>query len=100
MPSITASTFPDGVYRFQVDFDLSGTDYDFDEYLLHDIGYDKLSEILKGIMVSPYSATSLREYFATGFTDFYLHPDSHNYLKKTSPELYRKLVMLHRLEEA
>ncbi len=75
-------------------------DQDFDEYLLHDIGYDKLSEILKGIMVSPYSATCLREYFATGFTEFYLHPDSHNYLKKTSPELYRKLVQLHRLDSA
>ena len=75
-------------------------DQDFDEYLLHDIGYDKLSEILKGIMVSPYSATCLREYFATGFTEFYLHPDSHNYLKKTSPELYRKLIQLHRLESA
>ena len=74
-------------------------DQDFDEYLHKDIGYDKLSEILKGIMVSPYAATSLREYFATGFTEFYLHPDSHSYLKKTSPELYKKLVQLHRTEE-
>ena len=75
-------------------------DQDFDEYLHQDIGYDKLSEILKGIMVSPYAATSLRQYFATGFTEFYLHPDSHNYLKKTSPELYKKLVQLHKMEES
>ena len=89
-----------GFQPSQADFLEVEYDQDFDEYLLHTVGYDKLSEVLKGIMVSPYSATSLREYFATGFTDFYLHPDSHNYLKKTSPELYRKLVMLHRLEEA
>ena len=78
------------------------TEYDqeFDEFLYEDVGYDKLSEILKGIMVTPYAATSLREYFATGFTEFYLHPDSHNYLQKTSPELYRKLVDLHRFVEA
>ena len=78
------------------------TEYDqeFDKFLLDDIGYDKLSEILKGIMVTPYAATSLREYFATGFTEFYLYPDSHNYLQKTSPELYKKLVQLHKLDQA
>jgi len=75
-------------------------DQDFDEYLLEDVGYDKLSEILKGIMISPYAATSLREYFATGFTEFYLYPDSHGYLQKTSPELYKKLVLLHKLGDA
>lgn len=41
VPSVTTSTFPDGVYRFQVDFDLSGTDYEFDEYLLHVPAIDK-----------------------------------------------------------
>ena len=78
------------------------TEYDqeFDEFLHQDVGYDKLSEILKGVMVTPYAATSLREYFATGFTEFYLYPDSHDYLQKTSPELYRKLVQLHRLGDA
>lgn len=75
-------------------------DQSFDDYLHQDIGYDKLSEILKGIMVSAYAATSLREYFATGFTEFYLHSDSHGYLKKTSPELYNKLTQLHRMGEA
>jgi hypothetical protein len=80
---------------FDVEYDKG-----FDKFLLQDIGYDKLSEILKGIMISPYSATSLREYFATAFTEFYLYPDSHNYIQKTSPELYKKLVQLHRLDQA
>ena len=73
---------------------------EFDEYLFNDVGYDKLSEILKGVVVTPYAVTSLREYFATAFTEFYLHPDSHNYLKKVSPEVYKKLVELHRLDQA
>jgi ribosome-binding ATPase YchF (GTP1/OBG family) len=73
---------------------------EFDEFLYQHVGYDKLSEILKGIMVSTYAATSLREYFATGFTEFYLYPSSHGYLQKTSPELYKKLVQLHKPEDA
>ncbi len=77
------------------------TEYEqeFDEYLFNDVGYDKLSEILKGVVVTPYAVTSLREYFATAFTEFYLHPDSHNYLKKVSPEVYKKLSELHRLDQ-
>ena len=73
---------------------------EFDEYLFDDVGYDRLSEILKGVVVTPYAMTSLREYFATAFTEFYFQPDSHNYIKKVSPELYRKLVMLHQEGDA
>tara|TARA_Y100000593_G_scaffold83314_1_gene156904 strand:- start:821 stop:1477 length:657 start_codon:yes stop_codon:yes gene_type:complete len=73
---------------------------EFDEFLLQDVGYDRLSGILKGVFVSPYAATSLREYFATAFTEFYLYPDSHNYLQKVSPEVYKKLVLLHKLDRA
>ena len=78
------------------------TEYEqeFDEYLFDDVGYDRLSEILKGVVVTPYSMTSLREYFATAFTEFYFQPDSHNYIKKVSPELYKKLVMLHQEGDA
>jgi len=70
----------------------------FDSILLNDIGYDKLQGVCQGLYVSPYSATSLREYFATGFTDFYLHPD-HSYLKKVSPQLYKKLLLIHDLKK-
>ena len=69
-------------------------DKKFDSILLNDIGYDKLQTICQGLFVNPYGATSLREYFATAFTDFYLHPD-HSYLKRVSPELYKKLLLLH-----
>jgi hypothetical protein len=67
----------------------------FGMFLYQKIGYDKLSEIMKGIFISPYAATSLREYFATGFTEFYLHPDEHGFLQKIAPELYKKLISLH-----
>ena len=67
----------------------------FDMFLYKKIGYSKLANIMKGVFITPYAATSLREYFATGFTEFYLHPDEHGFLKKISPELYKKIISLH-----
>ena len=67
---------------------------EFDEFLFKTVGYDKLSIIATGLFINPYSPTSLREYFATGFTDFYMSND-HNTLKTISPELYKKLILLH-----
>ena len=75
---------------------------EFDEFLHQKIGYDKLSSLLMGLFISPYAATSLQEYFATGFTEFYLHPD-HSLLKRVSPQLYKKLFFLQdpeRLDKA
>ena len=68
---------------------------EFDLFLYEKVGYDKLSNIAQGIFINPYAATSLREYFATGFTEFYVHPDEHGFLKRVSPQLYKKLVSLH-----
>ena len=72
---------------------------EFDMFLYEKIGYDKLSTVMAGVFISPYAATSLREYFATGFTEFYTHPDAHNFLKKVSPELYKKIFFLQNPEE-
>lgn len=71
------------------------TEYDkeFDEFLFQQVGKDKLRMICIGLFINAYSAVSLREYFATGFTDFYLHPD-HGLLQKISPELTKKLLFL------
>ena len=71
---------------------------DFDMLLYKEIGYDKLSGIMQGLFISPYAATSLREYYATGFTEYYINPDEHNYLKKVSPELYKKIFQLQNAE--
>ena len=72
-------------------------DQEFDQFLLNKIGYDKLSQLMQGLFINPYAATSLREYFAVGFTEFYLNPDTHNFLKKISPALYQKLVKLQKI---
>lgn len=74
-------------------------DQELDLFLYEKIGYDKLTTVVAGVFISPYAVTSLREYFATGFTEFYLHPDNHKFLEKISPELYRKLVLLQNPEE-
>jgi hypothetical protein len=70
---------------------------EFDDFLLNKIGYDKLTLLMQGIFISPYAATSLREYFATGFTDFFLDPDSHAWMQSISPALYKKLSKLKKL---
>ena len=79
---IPLSVFMDSEYNEELDM-----------FLYEKIGYDKLSTVVAGVFISPYAVTSLREYFATGFTEFYLHPDEHAFLQKISPELYKKLVL-------
>ena len=71
---------------------------EFDDFLHKDVGYDKLKPIMQGMFISPYAATSLREYFATMFTEFYLDPN-HNYIKKVSPAVYEKILMLQNEEK-
>ena len=64
----------------------------FDAYLYKEVGYDRLVHLFMGIFTTPYAATSLREYFATGFEDYFLN--DREYLKKVSPKLFNKI---HRL---
>lgn len=71
---------------------------EFDDFLYKKIGYDKLSVIMSGMFISPYAATSLREYFATGFTEYYLD-SNHNFLKKVSPAVFYKINMLRNIKE-
>lgn len=66
---------------------------EFDNFLYKKIGYDKLASIMSGMFINPYAATSLKEYFATGFTDFFINSD-HKYLKTISPALYEKIYIL------
>jgi len=68
-------------------------DEEFDMFLYEKIGYNKLSPLMMGLFITPYAATSLREYFATGFTEFYLG-SNHNFFKKVSPDLYKKILLL------
>ena len=73
-------------------------DEEFDMFLLDKVGYDKLETLTQGIFVSPYAVTSLQEYFATGFTEYFLD-SNHSYLKQLSPQLYKKLLLLQNPEK-
>jgi len=73
-------------------------DQEFDDFLYKTVGYDKLSALLQGVFLSAYAATSLREYFATGFTEYYLDPN-HGFFKKVSPSLYTKIYQLQNPDE-
>jgi hypothetical protein len=62
---------------------------ELDDFLFNNLGYDNLALLTAGLFMSPYSVTSIREYFANGFEE-YINGDQ-NYLKDISPALYNKL---------
>jgi len=69
---------------------------ELDNFLYKKIGYDKLSILSAGLFLSPYSITSIREYFGNGFEE-YIKGDI-SYLKQISPALYNKVQELHDIE--
>tara|TARA_Y100000296_G_scaffold68843_1_gene82223 strand:- start:590 stop:1285 length:696 start_codon:yes stop_codon:yes gene_type:complete len=66
--------------------------YDFDMFLFQEIGYPVLNTLSMGLFPSPYSITSINEYFAIGFEKFYI--GEANYLKRICPELSIKINYL------
>ena len=77
-------------------FDFINTEYEkeFDDLLYKKVGYTKLRNIAPTLFIRPYAATSLREYFATGFEDFYL--EGGQQLKNISPILYDRISSLEK----
>ena len=62
---------------------------ELDTLLYKKIGYDNLSLMIPGLFLSPYSITSIREYFANGLEEYYLgEPDA---LQSVCPVLYKKI---------
>jgi len=76
----------------------AAVEYDegFDEFLYKEVGYPILATLTAGLFMSPYAATSLREYFANGF-EWYFLKDQKTFLKQISPILYYKLDKLSNL---
>jgi hypothetical protein len=66
---------------------------EFDEYLYKKIGYPTLASLTMGLFLSPYAATSMREYFANAFEAFFLN-DEQKYVKQISPAVYNKFMEL------
>ena len=79
------------------DFENDNFSKSFDDFLYKHVGYKLLINITNGLFTSPYSATSLREYFANGIEEFYLK-DAKS-LKKTNPMLYNKISSLDDIQD-
>jgi hypothetical protein len=69
--------------------------FDFDMFLFQEVGYPILETLTMGLFLSPYSITSINEYFGVGFEQFYL--EEANYIAKICPVLYQKINYLDEL---
>jgi hypothetical protein len=77
-------------------FDFINTEFDekFDKFLYEKIGYEEIENMAPTLFIRPYAATSVREYFATGFEDYYLEGGLQ--LKKISPILHSRIELLEK----
>ena len=62
---------------------------ELDDFLYKQLGYDNLIPLTTGLFTSPYSVTSIREYFANGFEEYLM--GERRYIKEISPILYKKI---------
>ena len=69
---------------------------ELDLFFYSEVGYPILNTLSDGLFISPYAATSLREYFATGFEEYYL--GDRELLSSVSPKLYNKIDNLNTME--
>ena len=95
---IIAELLVDKKYGVPPGFTYSG-DYDknVDDYLYLKVTYDVLWQLIPGIFPSPYAITSVREYWAKGFEEFYMGDKKD--IKDLTPVLFSKLMQIHNLEE-
>jgi hypothetical protein len=73
------------------DFNETRHDKNLDAYLKDNVGYEKLNNITQGLFLGAYSTSSLREYFARGFEEYYLGDRA--YLEVLCPYIYNKLSL-------
>jgi len=88
----------DDMYEVPLDFTIN-MDYDenIDMFLYQTVGYDVLNQLATNIFISGYAATSLNEYFARGFEEYFI--GDKDTLKQLSPVLYRIIDELVHLED-
>jgi len=68
-------------------------DQKFDQFLHKTVGYPVLNQLVPELFVSPYGATSLREYFANGFEHFFAHK-KYKRVENLSPSVFKKIEVL------
>jgi len=76
--------------HYEKDFLNAQYSIEFDRFLYKIVGYHTLHGVSLTLFPSPYSITSLREYFAVGFEFYYIKNKAHQ-LKKSCPILFKKL---------
>lgn len=78
------------------DFEKVSYNKKLDFFLLKEVGYDTIETLTMGLFINPYSVTSLQEYFAEGFEDYYLN--NADYVKEVCPALYKVLDQINKIE--
>ena len=75
-------------------YDFLNTEYskDLDSFFYEEVGYPMLNNLVNGLFASAYGVTSIREYYANGFEEYYL--GDRKYLFDVSPKLYEKIEFL------
>jgi hypothetical protein len=68
-----------------------------DNFFYKIVGYPMMNNLVNGLFASAYGATSLREYFANGFEEYYL--GDRKYLFEISPKLFQKIDMIDQIGE-
>lgn len=63
---------------------------EIDLFFYKTVGYEKIQNIAGTLFISPYAATSLREYFANAFENFFV--DDYQMVKKISPNVFNKII--------
>jgi hypothetical protein len=79
-----------GLDTSNYDFEDINYNLDLDNFYFVDVGYPLLQTLSSGFFINPYSATSLREYFACAFEDYFLHRNR-KMIKEICPAVYEKL---------
>lgn len=79
-----------GFDTYEYDFGNINFNQELDNFLLNVVGYEKFKKLTNyGLFINPYAATSLREYFATGFEEYILGDIIE--LANISPKLINKI---------
>ena len=74
--------------------DFISTEYNenFDDFLYLQVGYPLLRNLTSGLFMSPYAITSVREYFADAFEEYFLRDTGA--VKLITPSVYFKIEEL------
>ncbi len=72
---------------------------ELDDYFYREVGYPVLNQIctFARLFIGAYSATSVREYFATGFDHYFMNDKM--VVRNFSPVLHKKLLELEQMED-